>query len=115
LVLYGQDGLAIGGSGSLTVNLAAGTLTLSITPADLNVSEDGVSSQTPIATLTGSGSVDFTTNSFSANVTSTTYTGVVTGLFYGPQGVEAGAAFTMNPVAGSQGAIAAGSALGKKQ
>jgi hypothetical protein len=88
---------------------------LTITPADVNESEDGVISETPIATLTGSGSVNFTTNSFSTNVTSTNYTGVVTGLFYGPQGVEAGAGSIMNPISSFEGAIAAGSALGKKQ
>jgi hypothetical protein len=85
---------------------------LTITPADVNESEDGVISETPIATLTGSGSVNFTTNSFSTNVTSTNYTGVVTGLFYGPQGVEAGAGSIMNPISSFEGAIAAGSALG---
>ncbi len=115
------------GVGTLSVDFGAGTANLSLSPAsNYNPSQ---TSYPPFTTLTGSGPINVTGNSFTFSITGTEsttlgstgtvytgqVTGQVTGLFYGPQGAEVGAAFFVNPVGtfiGAQPAV--GVALGIK-
>jgi hypothetical protein len=112
--IFGQPGQgAVLGSGTLTVNFAAGTVALTMTPTITDLQPG----QTPSAlvTLTGSGTIDFSVNGFSVALTGTNYTCAVQGLFYGPQGAEAGAAFKLTPTGAINGTVlAAGALLGRK-
>jgi hypothetical protein len=108
---YFDPGFVVG-VGTLTANFAAGTVSVSVSPGvnDAN-NGDGPVSFPPVDTLTGSGTINFTTNSFNFTLTGSQYSGPVNGLFYGPQGAEVGAAFD---ITATNGVSAAGAALGKK-
>jgi len=113
LELEGLTGnYAVFGAGTLTVNFSAGTATLSLSPAVESDTHFSDAPLTSIGPLTGTGTINSTNNSFSVSVTSQGLNGTVNGLFYGPQGAEIGAAFTITLTGG--GIPIAGGALGKK-
>jgi hypothetical protein len=117
LLLTGTpDPSVIVGTGTLTADFTAGTVSVSLSPGiDDLVDTEGVTSFPPFVTLTGSGTINLTSNGFNFAITGAQYSGQLNGLFYGPQGAEVGAAFTANPTGSFIGAVqAAGVALGKK-
>jgi len=102
------DGLhAIGGSGTMAVNFASGGLNL--TTAITDVPASGFGTQT--YTMTGSGTLSSSANSFSGTtfVTGYVFQGNFNGRFYGPTAEEVGASFT----ASGQGISLAGTLLGR--
>jgi hypothetical protein len=112
----GYQGYEVFGTGTLTADFAAGTVTVSLSyGVNFNIEYPDLGAGPTGAPMTGTGTINFTTNSFSSSMTGTGYTEMVSGRFYGPQGAETGAIFTVVPtVTAGAGPTLVGEALGKK-
>lgn len=109
LSLRGEQAAPVIGSGSLNANFAAGTVAISLSPEYFYRPGQA---QNIFATLTGTGTINSANPGFGMNIAGDGYSGTVNGLFYGPQAVEVGGAFSVLSPMG--GVAAAGAFSGRR-
>ncbi|MGV3512047.1 MAG: transferrin-binding protein-like solute binding protein [Novosphingobium sp.] len=102
------SGANIGGSGAITANFGAATVSVELAPTYIY----GPGRVSQVGTLSGSGAI--TANSFAANLTGGSYAGDVEGLFYGPQAQEIGGTVTFSSPSVSGGEVSSGAFAGKR-